>query len=158
MTAAALSTATGYTKRIIAEECDVLERAGSLSVRKEGNRFYYSLARPRALRTLVGELPPISPDWAALLPMVSVLTRLDDTKDDIPQRVLVTEARRAFREIEDDLKTLNLAGPADRKGAELIPAMTDWSSRIMSAIGRGEWPDGLIGDPVGEFAGGEKHE
>lgn len=140
MTVAALSAATGYTKRIIANECEALERAGALSVRAEGNRFHYSLARPHALRTLVGELPPIRPDWTALLHMVTVLLRLDESANELPQSVLTVEARKAYREIEDDLTTLDLSRPPNRHGDALISEMAQWSNKTLADLSQGAWP------------------
>ncbi len=56
---AAISAATSYTKRNVAEECETLEQAGVLRVRTVGNRFYYSLAKRAELEAFVGTMSGI---------------------------------------------------------------------------------------------------
>jgi len=136
----ALATATAYMKRIVAEECETLERAGVLSVRIIRNRFYYSLARRAELTDFVGRLPTICPDWTALLRVVQTLVRLEEAATTLPQRALVVEARRALREIEDDLDTLGVAGPPETRGPALDEAMRQWSAQLLRSLAAGDWP------------------
>jgi hypothetical protein len=136
----ALASGTSYLKRIIGDECETLERAGVLSLKVVSNRFYYSLARRRELKAFVGALPPICPNWAALTRVMLTLVQLEEAATSLPQRALVVEARQALREIEDDLDTLGIPGPAATHGGALASAMNQWTEETLSELAAGDWP------------------
>jgi len=141
-TVAVIADATAYTKRIVADECEGLERAGALSMRVVGNRFYYSLARSSALEKFVGDLPAIFPDWCALLHLVKVLIELEEASEELPHDLLVIEGRRALRRIENDLEALDIEGPANLQGPAFVSEMLDWTRAIFGELAKGKWPGG----------------
>lgn len=141
MSVAGLATATGYTKRNVAEECDTLERARVLSVRAKGNRLYYSLARRAQLEAFVGELPPIRPDWTALLNVTRELVTLERRAEEASLRTLPIHVRNALRRIEDDLDTLDIEPPSESvQGADLWPAVRQLGQTYLGAWSIGQWP------------------
>jgi hypothetical protein len=137
--AAELSSATGYTKRIVAEECDGLVRAGVLSVTTSGNRFYYDLARREDISAFVGRFAALTPDWTALARLSLAVTELDRLAATTPPRVLTVEAGRVLHAIGDDLRTLGLPGPGE-PGPGFGEAARAWALDVMTEIGAGRWP------------------
>ncbi len=141
MSVARLAGSTGYTKRNVADECDTLERAGVLSVRARGNRFYYSLSRSCELRTFVGELPDVRPNWTALLNVARELVALEERAGDLPQKTLPVHVRRTLRCIEDDLDELGVKPPAGSvQGTDLWPNMRRFGMDHLGAWSIGRWP------------------
>ncbi|MEO6501082.1 MAG: hypothetical protein ABIQ09_04140 [Jatrophihabitantaceae bacterium] len=109
---ATLATASGYTKRNIADECATLHHAGVLAVRSVANRLHYSLDRDPQLRAFVGEPPLVIPDWTALFRISRAFVKLSDAASRLPVRALTVEASRTFSDLEDDLDRLDLSPPA----------------------------------------------
>lgn len=141
MSVARLAVTTGYTKRNVADECDTLERAGVLSVRTRGNRFYYSLARPGDLTAFVGELPDVLPDWTTLLNVTRELVTLEERAGDLTQKTLPVHVRKTLRLIEDDLDELGIEAPSDNvHGADLWPTMRRLGTETLGAWSIGRWP------------------
>lgn len=141
MSVARLAGATGYTKRNVADECDTLERAGVLSVRSRGNRFYYSLARRAGLEAFVGELPPIRPDWTAMLNIARELVALERRTEDPVLKTLPVHVRKTLRLIEDDLNELGIEPPSDSlRGADLWPAVRQLGIDHLGAWSLGRRP------------------
>jgi len=135
---AALAVGTGYTKRNVAEECDTLQRAGVLSVRARGNRFYYSLARRTELKAFVGEMPAVLPDWTAILNVARELVALERRSEGKELTTLPVHARKALRLISDDLDDLHIDAPAEHlQGADLWPAL-----RQLGNVHLGAWSIG----------------
>lgn len=139
---ARLASLSGFTKRNVAEECDTLERAGLLSVRTRGNRFYYALARRRSLVDFVGELPPIRPNWMALFNVTRALVALERRADGATARTFPVHVARTLETIGDDLDELDVdVPPSSATGADLWPAVRalgnkhlgSWSLGRMSA-------------------------
>lgn len=143
MSVARLAVATGYTKRNVADECDTLARAGVLSVRTRGNRFYYSLARRADLKAFVGELPEVLPDWTTLLNVTRELVTLEERAEDLTQRTLPVHVRSTLRLIEDDLDELGIEAPPDNvQGADLWPTVRQLGIDNLGAWSIGRWPNG----------------
>ena len=141
MSVARLAVATGYTKRNVADECDTLERAGVLSVRTRGNRFYYSLARPADLKAFVGELPDVLPDWTTLLNVTRELVTVEERAGGLTQKTLPVHVRRTLRLIEDDLDELGIEAPSDNvRGADLWPTVKQLGTDNLGAWSVGRWP------------------
>lgn len=137
---AALAAATGYTKRNVAEECDTLERAGVLSVRAQGNRFYYSLARRAELKAFVGEIPTILPDWTAILNITRELVALERRSKDAGLTTLPVHVRKTLRLIRGDLDDLEIDAPPDNlQGADLWPALRQLGDAHLGAWSVGQW-------------------
>lgn len=138
---AALAVATGYTKRNIADECETLQRAGVLSLRAQGNRFYYSLARPAELKAFVGEMPAVLPDWTAILNITRELVALEQRPKDSGLTTLPVHARRTLRLIRDDLDELEInALPEYVEAADLWPALRQLGDVHLGAWAMGHWP------------------
>jgi len=141
MGVAALAAATGYTKRNVAEECDTLKRAGVLSVRLQGNRFYYSLARQAELRAFVGEMPVALPDWTAILNITRELVALEQRSGDAGLTTLPVHARKTLRMIRDDLDELDMIGPPENiEAVDLWPALRRLGHVNLGAWSIGHWP------------------
>jgi hypothetical protein len=140
VSAAGLASATGYAKRVVAEECQTLELAGVLAASVLGNRFYYSLARRSALTEFVGATPSICPDWIALARVVLHLVEFERSVRSLPGAAVDVEARRILREIESDLDILDLPGPAQSRGSGLAVAVPAWSATTLKGLAAGRWP------------------
>jgi len=143
MSVAALAVATGYTKRNVADECDTLQRAGVLSVRARGNRFYYSLARRPELKAFVGEMPAVLPDWTAMLNVARELVVLERLSEDTGLITLPVHARETLRLISDDLDDLHIGALSNNiQGLDLWPALRELGDVHLGAWSIGQWPSG----------------
>lgn len=141
MSVAALASATSYTKRNVAEECDTLERAGVLAVRVRGNRFYYSLARRAELEAFVGELPGIRPNWSAMLNITRELVALEKRAENVAPKTFPVHVRKTLRLIEDDLYELDIEPPPENtQGADLWPTVRQLGFTHLGAWSIGQWP------------------
>jgi DNA-binding transcriptional ArsR family regulator len=141
MSVAELAVATGYTKRNVAEECDILQRAGVLSVRTRGNRFYYSLARRTELKAFVGEMPAVLPDWTAILNVARELVALELRSEGKERTTVPVHARKTLRLISDYLDDLHIGAPAEHlQGADLWPALRQLGDVHLGAWSIGQWP------------------
>lgn len=143
LSAAALADATGYTKRNVADECDLLGRAGVLSVRQQGNRFYYSLARRAQLEAFVGDIAPIRPSWTALFDITRELVTVERLAATGSSKTLPVHVRSALRRIEDALHEVRIEPPpADVTGPALWPATQQIGRTHLGAWAVGRWPAG----------------
>jgi hypothetical protein len=134
---AALATASGYTKRNVAEECTSLQQAGVLAVRAELNRLYYSLDRDTQLRAFVGEPPAALPDWTALFRLCRAVVNLSEATSRLPARALNVEASRALGELADDLDRLELTLPVLR--SDSWTAVQRFTDGTFAGWARGQW-------------------
>ena len=138
---AALAVATGYTKRNVAEECEALQRAGVLSVRAQGNRFYYSLARRAELKAFVGDMPEALPNWTAILNITRELVTLERRSEDAALVTLPVHVRTTVRLIKDDLDELEInALPENIEAVDLWPALRRLGDVHLGAWAIGQWP------------------
>lgn len=135
---ATLATASGYTKRNIADECTTLQRAGVLAVRSVLNRLHYSLDRDSELRAFVGEPPTVLPDWAALFRISRALVGLGDAASRLPARALNVEASRVLNDLDGDFDRLELASPPVR-GNDYWSAVRRLTDDTLAAWARGQW-------------------
>jgi hypothetical protein len=133
-----LATASGYTKRNIADECTTLQRAGVLAVRSAGNRLYYSLDRDAQLRAFVGEPPPVLPDWTALFRLTRALVGLSDAASRLPARALNVEASRVLKDLDDDVDRLELPTPPILRN-DYWSAVQRVTDGTLAAWARGQW-------------------
>ena len=140
---ASLADVTGYAKRNIAEECETLELAGVLAVRREANRFVYSLTREADLHSFVGALPTFTPHWPALLRVVEQFVDFDRARPRMGPDLTPVEAHRTLRAIEPDLDVLGLAVPASLEPSELGPAVDGIGQLTLTAWAQGMWPNDL---------------
>jgi DNA-binding transcriptional ArsR family regulator len=135
-----LAAATGYTKRNVTDECDMLERSGLLTQRVKANRFYYSLARRSELEALVGDLPDIRPDWSRVLHIARQLVTLEDASRSVGVKTFPIRVRKTLTAIKDDLAELDIdADFADAHGSELWPATQELASRTLATWSIGHW-------------------
>ncbi len=138
---ARLAVVTGYTKRNVADECEVLQRAGVLAVRTLGNRFYYSLARRTELLAFVGELPGVLPNGTAVFNVARGLVTLEHGAEVLTERTLTIQARRTVRLFQSDLADLDIAKPSDDVSTtELWPLLHQLGARHLGAWSVGQWP------------------
>ncbi|MEU4196373.1 hypothetical protein AB0E69_31005 [Kribbella sp. NPDC026611] len=130
----------GYGKANVVRECDLLEKAGLLRRRSRANRYYYSVARPAALHDFVGALPRYRPSWSALLDMTSVLVELEDASASLPDQVLMVEAHRVSRTLDDLLDQLQIETRPDlAEPDEYWPRLRDFGSGYLTAWASGVW-------------------
>lgn len=149
LSVAALAEASGYTKRNVADECDVLERSGVLAVRVQGNRFYYSLARRPELEAFVGALPSIRPNWSAMLDLTRELVALERHAQSGSVKTLPVHVRKTLRLIMDDLDELGIDSPLDSVPADdLWPSVQQLGDAWLGAWSVGLWPAGDLGTEV----------
>jgi hypothetical protein len=134
---ATLATASGYTKRNIADECTTLQRAGVLAVRSVLNRLYYSLDRDTQLRAFVGESPAVLPDWTALFRVSRAVVTLSEAAARLPARALNVEASRVLSDLGEELDRLELALPV-RQG-DYWSAVQRFTDDTLTRWARGEW-------------------
>ena len=140
VTAASLAESTNFMKRNVAQECDLLVQADVLTVKTVGNRFYYSLRNSRDLANFVGAIPPIAPDWMALLRVVGVIKNMAETAEQFSYDALVVETHQAARSIEDDLSALGIEGPHRLRGPAFLNAWDQWAAEVMADFAAGTWP------------------
>lgn len=133
-----LATASGYTKRNIAEESATLERAGVLGVRSVSNRLHYFLDRDAQLRAFVGEPPSVLPDWTALFRVTRALAELGESSSRLPIRALNVEASRVLRELDADFDRLELL-PLPVLGNDYWSAVQHFIDGTLTAWARGQW-------------------
>jgi hypothetical protein len=147
---AAISVATSYTKRNIAEECETLAHAGVLRLRPIGNRFYYSLAKRAELEAFVGSMPAITPDWIAMFGIAGQLVRLESAAQTGTSRTLTVKARTAIDEIEEDLDELGIDPPSsDLRGEDLWSAIRAIGEQTLGEWSLGRWHLPLDGGEAG---------
>jgi hypothetical protein len=139
-TTATIATHIGYTKRVVADECDALTKAGVLRSQQSANRFYYGLDRGAALRAFVGDIAPVRPDWSALFRVTSAFVRLEAAAERVPAKALVVEARKVVDQIDDDLDDLDIEDrPTLIQSDTYWPAVRDFADRYLSAWANGIW-------------------
>jgi hypothetical protein len=139
-TTATIARRVRYAKRVVADECDALEKAGVLRSQQMANRFYYSLNRAEALRQFVGEIGPIQPDWTALLRVTSALVTLEQEAERLPSPALMVEAHRLTEAIDHDLDDLDIEDrPKLVQRADYWQALRDFADRFMGAWAIGKW-------------------
>jgi hypothetical protein len=134
---ATLATASGYTKRNIADECTTLQGAGVLAVRSVANRLYYSLDRDSQLHAFVGEPPAVLPDWTALFRLCRAVVDLSEAASRLPARALNVEASRALGDLQDDLDQLQLALRV--LGNDYWSAVQRFTDDVLAGWARGQW-------------------
>jgi DNA-binding transcriptional ArsR family regulator len=139
-TASALAEATGYTKRNVAEACDLLVQAGVLTAKTVGNRFYYSLREVSPLAAFVGPIPEIAPDWNALFRVVGAIRDLSDMSEEASADALIVETHQVARNIEEDLDLLGIEGPRRLRGARILDQWDEWSAEVITDLASGTWP------------------
>lgn len=137
---ARIAEASGYTKRNVADECENLERAGLLARRLQGNRFDYTLARRAELEAFIGELPPTTPGWSALLKVTQELTALQAHETNPGTRAI--HAKATLNAISDDLATLGVTPPSPSlRGPDLWTWTHALTDRTLGAWSSGQWPN-----------------
>lgn len=137
-----LAVAIGYTKGNTADECEMLERAGVLTVRTSGNRHQYAIARRGKLEAFVGVLPAVAADWPALLHVAHELVEFERDSSNT-ERTTTVRARRTLDRITDDLVQLGVGtSAADARGAELEPALQQLGVETLGECSIGRWPSG----------------
>ncbi len=138
--AAAISAATNYTKRNIAEECETLAHAGVLNVRPMGNRFYYSLANRPQLEAFVGSMPPVRPNWIAMFSLARQLVALESEFATRTTRTFAVKVRNAIDEIEEELDELGIDPPPSTvRGEDLWPAVRSLGKGSLGEWSLGRW-------------------
>jgi hypothetical protein len=146
---AALATETGYTKRNVSDECEMLERAGLLAQRAKTNRFYYSLARRAELEALIGELPNIRPHWGPVLNIARQLLTLEEAAHAVSAKTFPIHIRKTLSAVEHDIVELDIdADFSDIHGHDLWPAVQEFGSRTLAQWSIGNWGEALQGDQI----------
>jgi len=136
----AITSASGYLKRTVAEECESLERAGVLSVRTIGNRFDYALARPAELKNFVGELPPVRPDWTAVLNVARELVVIEAKALPASPRLRGVKAKAALRSMQSDLESLDIGVPStDVVGSQIWADLKVLGDATLGAWSLARW-------------------
>jgi len=139
-TVARIAEQARYAKRVVADECDALEKSGVLRAQQVSNRFYYALNRADALKKFVGDVAPIRPDWTALFRVTSTLVALERSAGQLPNEALMVEAHRVAKMLEDDLDALYIEDPPELGQPDNYwPSVRDFAERYMGAWARGEW-------------------
>jgi hypothetical protein len=139
-TVARIAEHVRYAKRVVADECDTLAKAGVLRSEQVANRFYYMLNRAEALREFVGPIAPIRPDWSALFRVTSSLVALEQSSKTLSTRALMVEAHRVAQMLEADLNALDIEDrPRLIEPDNYWPALREFAERHMGAWATGPW-------------------
>jgi hypothetical protein len=137
---AAISVATNYTKRNVADECEALAQAGVLKVRPRGNRHYYSLAKRTELEAFVGSMPTITPNWVAMFSVARQLVSLEAEREAGSSRTVAVKARNAIDKMGADLDELGIDPPSSLvQGEELWPAIRSLGNASVGEWSLGNW-------------------
>jgi hypothetical protein len=142
-TAAMIAQRAGYAKRVVADECESLEKAGVLRVHQFTNRYYYALDRADALREFVGDVATVTPDWTALLQVTGSLVELERQAETLPNRSLMVEAHRVSEALSPYLDELDIEDqPRLANRDNYWPALRDFADNYLRAWASGKWtPD-----------------
>ncbi len=144
---ALLAAQTGYQKRNVSDECEMLERAGVLSQRVRSNRFYYSLGRRSELESFLGDLPSARPPWTPVFEIAKQLVLLEKHAETLPPRLLAVRARQALTSLQDDLDELDVEDDyRDVHGEELWPAVQRLGASTLTQWSVGTWPEASEAD------------
>lgn len=136
-----------YAKRNVADECEWLVKAGLLKTRPVANRFYYTLAREKALRELLGDIAPIQPDWSALFAVTSALVALEEVARRLSPQALLVEAYKVAQSLDDPLDALDIEDrPQLHDPEHYWEEVRDFGMWLLSAWASGEWK--LTDEPV----------
>ena len=136
---ARLAAWTGYKKRNVAEECELLQQAGELRSRTIGNRLLYSVSEGALLGGFAG-LPPVLPNWTAVGNVARELAGLERASQQSSAAALPVKVRAALSRIEDDLVDVGAEPPgAAVRGAALWPAARELNRRTLERWAVGKW-------------------
>jgi hypothetical protein len=139
-TVATIAEHARYAKRVVADECDTLQKAGVLQSQQVANRFYYRLNRSSALAEFVGEIAPIRPNWPTLFRVTSALVALERSAERLSNGALMVEAHRVAKSLEEDLDALGIEDPPSLTDPnDHWPAVRDFAEQYLGAWARGEW-------------------
>jgi hypothetical protein len=106
----------------------------------EHNRFYYTLARPDALRNFVGDIAPLRPDWASLFGVTSALVTLEESSHSMSNAALMVEAHRIAQTLDEHRDCLDIEDrPGPRNRDDYWPSVRDFAERHVAAWAAGEW-------------------
>ncbi len=142
-TVAMIASAGRYAKRVVADECSTLEKAGVLRAQHVSNRFYYRLNRVAELNRFVGAIAPVRPDWTALFKVTSALVALEQSAKRLSNDALMVEAYRVAESLDDDLDVLDIEErPRLSQPENHWPAVRDFGARYLGAWAVGEWQPG----------------
>jgi hypothetical protein len=142
-TAAMIAQQAGYAKRVVADECESLEKAGVLRVHQVANRYYYALDRADGLRKFVGDVATITPDWTALLRVTGSLVELEGRAEELPSRALMVEAHRVSDALSPYLDELDVDDrPRLANPDNYWAAVRDFADRYLRAWAGGIWMPG----------------
>ena len=139
--ASSLADATLYTKRNVAEACEALVQAEILRKRVIANRFVYSLEEPGALSTFVGSVPPVTPDWSALLRVVVTILNTGDQPGDRNESALAVQVHQATRSMAADMDALGIRQPDWQRGVGILGQWFEWTSELMGRLASGVLED-----------------
>lgn len=139
-TVATIARDVRYAKRVVADECDTLEKAGVLRAQQVANRFYYGLNRSQELHAFVGEIGQTRPDWTALFAVTSALVALEHSAEKASREVLMVEAYRVAQMLSGDLDVLGIdERPQFGPPETYWPALRDFAQRYTGAWAMGRW-------------------
>lgn len=139
-TVATIARDARYAKRVVADECDTLEKAGVLRAQHVANRFYYGLNRGQDLHAFVGEIAETRPDWSALFAVTSAFVALERASEKASSDVLMVEAYRVAQLLNDDLDALDIEErPQFGPPQTYWPALRDFAERYTGAWAIGQW-------------------
>lgn len=148
-TVTAIASSVGYAKRNVADECDVLEKAGLLKMRQVGNRFYYSMVRGVDLRRFIGDIAEVRPDWNALFAVSAALVGLEERARTLPDKALMVDAYGVAEEIDAQLDELGIESrPALSKPADYWPEVRRFAQELLSNWAAGRWVETAEPAPV----------
>jgi hypothetical protein len=139
-TAATLASKTNYAKRNVADACENLVRAGLLHSASVGNRLYFSLTDPPALIQFIGDIPSETPDWSALLRVLTQILDWTDAAENMPSKVLMVETHRVSAAVEDDLVWLGIPPAARSVGEDFVNVWSKWATKVTTDLSEGRWP------------------
>lgn len=146
-TIATIARDARYAKRVVADECDTLEKAGVLRAQQVANRFYYSLNGGSDLRNFVGEIADRRPDWTAVFGVMSAVVALERSAETFSSKALMVEAYRVAQTLNDDLDALDIEERPRLDSPETYwPTLRDFAQRYAGgwAVGQWEAPEGEV--------------
>ena len=143
---------TRYTKRNIAEACDVLVQADVLTAMTVGNRFYYSLTNPGALEGFAGLNPSDCARLECTLSRPGRDLEVGEAAEDRSAEALAVEVHQAVRAIDDALVDLGIDAPRQIRGVGILSEWDQWASDLMTDLASGTWPADESSSPVSEIS------
>lgn len=126
-----LATGAAYGKGNVAATLDMLVMSGLVEATRVRNQLRHHLRRQQELVSLLGGIPPVFPDWAAIFRIVAGLLAARRFGDE-PSIARAANVRSLLRSVEGDLRRLGLDDEMPRATGDALNDDFDrWACQLL---------------------------